>query len=50
MHAEYQFEVMTSIPMKQIYQQDLQVKGVKNEHGSNHPCQSQPMKSGPRPI
>ena len=30
MHAECQFEVMTYIPMKQIYtQQDLRVKGVK---------------------
>ena len=29
MHAEYQFELMTYISMKQIHQQDLQEKGIK---------------------
>ena len=31
-HAECQFEVLTYIPMKQIYQQDMKVKGVTYEH------------------
>ena len=33
MHAECQFEVMTYIPMKQIYSTGLEGEGSKNEHG-----------------
>ena len=55
MHAECQLEVLTYIPMKQIYQQVMQVKGVTYEHEfpvrksplRKRPCPSQPMKSGP---
>ena len=32
MHAECQFEVMTYIPMKQIYSTGLEGEGSKNEH------------------
>ena len=32
MHTEYHFEVLTYIPMKQILQQNMQVKEVTYEH------------------